>query len=175
MLVFDYGALFVQVMDPETNTASRVQRPIEYDPGSWYPDDVVTALHWQRREYTGDDDGLLRANGCGDEGCENGLVLLYGDIPTGTVSVTVGEPDDYQGPYRFPYRDTAVINAGGTTLWRTRPGALKPMSAVRRPRRRGGHGRTFDPRGGTSLAVGRAIRSAGEVRARGWLEGSSGC
>ena len=33
-------------------------------------------------------------------------------------------------PYRFPRLDTAVIYGGGTTLWRTRPGAVKPMSAV---------------------------------------------
>ena len=133
-LVYEHGALFVQVMEPMTNTVKRVQQPIEYDPGNWYwdliPDYVVEEFSCQGRKYTGDDDGLIRANGSGDEGCVNGLVLLYGDIPTGTVSVTVGEPDDYDGPYRFPYLDKAVIHGGGTTLWRTRPGAVKPMSAV---------------------------------------------
>lgn len=134
--VREHGALFVQVMDPETNTSSRVQQPIEYDPGNMSPDNVIdklTKIGGDHKEYTGDDDGLLRANGCGDEGCENGLVLLYGNIPTGTVSVTVGKPylyDWHDGKYEFPYQDTAVINAGGTTLWRTRPGAVKPMSAV---------------------------------------------
>ena len=133
-LVYEHGALFVQVMEPLTNTAKHVQRPIEYDPGNWYwdwiPDNVVEEFICQGRKYTGDEDGLIRANGSGDEGCANGLVLLYGDIPTGTVDVVVGAPSDYEGPYQFSYQDTAVINGGGTTLWRTRPGAVKPMSAV---------------------------------------------
>ena len=132
--VYGHGALFVQVMEPVTNTCAYVQRPIWYDPGYWLwdpiPDDVVKGFSRQGWTYTDDDDGLLRANGSGDEGCENGLVLLYGNIPTGSVDVVVGEPSDYDGPYRFPYQDTAVIYGGGTTLWRTRPGAVKPMSAV---------------------------------------------
>ena len=130
--VYGHGALFVQVMDPVTNTASRVQRQIEYDSGVLYPDKVIDKLELIEggRMRTVDDDGLIRASGCDDEGCENGLVLLYGDIPTGTVSVTVGTPYHYNGPYQFPYLDAAVINGGGTTLWRTRPGAVKPMSAV---------------------------------------------
>ena len=128
--VREHGALFVQVMDPETNTPERVQQPIEYDPGRFFPDKVVAALKWPRQEYTGDGDGLLRANGSGDEGCENGLVLLYGDIPTGSVAVVVGKPFNYNGPYEFPYSDTAVIHGGGTTLWRTRPGGVKPLTAV---------------------------------------------
>ena len=131
-MVHQHGALFVQVMDPATNTSAYVQRPIEYDPGHLFhvPDNVVKGFIGQGREYTGDDDGLLRASGSGCEGCENGLVLLYGNIPTGTVSVTVGGPYEYEGSWRFPYQDTAVINGGGTTLWRTRPGGVKPMSAV---------------------------------------------
>lgn len=131
--VYGHGALFVQVMEPVTNTAKRVQAPIEYDKGMWLvgtPDNVVDALHWNGHEYTGDHDGLIRSSGSGGESCENGVVLLYGNIPTGTVSVTVGEPYEYEGPYRFGYKDTAVIYGGGTTLWRTRPGAVKPMSAV---------------------------------------------
>ena len=133
--VYGHGALFVQVMEPVTNTAKRVQTPIEYVPPYWWlpfdtPDNVVDELHWNGHEYTGDHDGLIRSSGSGGESCKNGLVLLYGNIPTGTVSVTVGEPYEYEGPYRFGYRDTAVIYGGGTTLWRTRPGAVKPMSAV---------------------------------------------
>ena len=131
--VYGHGALFVQVMEPVTNTAQRVQMPIEYDKGIWFvgtPDNVIDALHWNGHEYTGDHDGLIRSSGSGGESCENGLVLLYGNIPTGTVSVTVGEPYEYEGPYQFGYKDTAVIHGGGTTLWRTRPGAVKPMSAV---------------------------------------------
>ena len=132
--VYEHGALFAQVMEPVTNTAKRVQKPIEYDPGNWYrdwiPDNVVKEFSCQGRKYTGDGDGLLRAHGSGGESCEKGLVLLYGNIPTGTVSVTVGEPYEYEGPYQFGYKDTAVIHGGGTTLWRTRPGAVKPMSAV---------------------------------------------
>ncbi|MBQ0032372.1 MAG: hypothetical protein KBT68_06185, partial [bacterium] len=131
--VYGHGALFVQVMEPVTNMPKRVQMPIEYDKGIWLvgtPDNVVDALHWNGHEYTGDDDGLIRSSGSGGESCENGLVLLYGNIPTGSVSVTVGEPYAYEGPYQFPYQDTAVIHGGGTTLWRTRPGAVKPMSAV---------------------------------------------
>ena len=133
--VCGHGALFVQVMEPVTNTAQRVQKPIEYVPPLLWlpsdaPDNVVDELHWNGHEYTGDHDGLIRSSGSGGESCENGLVLLYGNIPTGTVSVTVGEPYEYEGPYRFGYKDTAVINGGGTTLWRTRPGGVKPMSAV---------------------------------------------
>ena len=133
--VYGHGALFVQVMEPVTNKPGRVQMPIEYVPPFWWlpfdtADNVVDELHWNGHEYTGDDDGLIRSSGSGGESCENGLVLLYGNIPTGTVSVTVGEPYEYEGPYQFPYQDTAVIYGGGTTLWRTRPGAAKPMSAV---------------------------------------------
>ena len=130
--VYGHGALFVQVMEPMTNTATRVQQPIEYDPGWFAHDAVVDMLKdvGSGQEYTGDDDGLIRANGSADEGCENGLVILYGDIPTGTVDVVVGEPSNYAGACRFPYQDKAVIYGGGTTLWRTRPGAVKPMSAV---------------------------------------------
>ena len=131
--VCGHGALFVQVMEPVTNTVERVQAPIEYDKGMWLvgtPDNVVDELHWNGHEYTGDHDGLIRSSGSGGESCENGVVLLYGNIPTGTVSVTVGEPYRYGGAYRFPYFDTATIYGGGTTLWRTRPGAVKPMSAV---------------------------------------------
>ena len=133
--VYGHGALFVQVMEPVTNTAQRVQTPIEYVPPDWWnpfdtADNVVDELHWNGHEYTGDHDGLIRSSGSGGESCVNGLVLLYGNIPTGTVSVTVGEPYEYEGPYRFGYRDSAVIFGGGTTLFRTRPGAVKPMSAV---------------------------------------------
>ena len=133
--VYGHGALFVQVMEPVTNTAERVQLPIRYEPPYWWipydtADNVVDELHWNGHEYTGDHDGLIRSSGSGGESCENGLVLLYGNIPTGTVSVTVGEPYEYEGPYRFDYKDTAFIHGGGTTLWRTRPGAVKPMSAV---------------------------------------------
>ena len=133
--VYGHGALFVQVMEPVTNTAKRIQTPIEYVPPYWWlpfdtPDNVVDELHWNGHVYTGDQDGLIRSSGSGGESCENGLVLLYGNIPTGTVSVTVGEPYEYEGPYRFGYKDTAVIHGGGTTLWRTRPGAVEPMSAV---------------------------------------------
>ena len=130
--VYGHGALFVQVMDPATNTSAYVQRPIEYSSGGWIsdPDDVVKGIFGQGREYTGDGDGLLRTSGSGCEGCENGLVLLYGNIPTGVVAVAIEEPSDYWGPCQFPYYDTAVINGGGTTLWRTRPGGVKPMSAV---------------------------------------------
>ena len=131
--VYGHGALFVQVMESVTNTAKRVQAPIEYDKGMWLvgtPDNIVDELHWNGHEYTRDHDGLIRSSGSGGESCENGVVLLYGNIPTGTVSVTVGEPYEYEGPYRFGYKDAAVINGGGTTLWRTRPGGVKPMSAV---------------------------------------------
>ena len=130
--VCGHGALFVQVMEPVTNTREYVQRPIEYSSGGWFsdPDDVVKGIFGQNRGYTGDGDGLLRTSGSGCEGCENGLVLLYGNIPAGVVAVAVEEPSDYWGPCQFPYYDTAVIHGGGTTLWRTRPGAVKPMSAV---------------------------------------------
>ena len=132
--VREHGALFVQVMDSTPNTPAYEQRPIEYDPGNFFwdpiPDNVVEGIFGQGREWTGEGDGLLRANGSGDEGCVNGLVLLYGNIPTGLVAVAVGEPSDYAGPFEFPYFETTVINAGGTTLWRTRPGAAKPLSKV---------------------------------------------
>ena len=130
--VYGHGALFVQVMDPATNTSTYVQQPIEYSRGGWFrgPDNVVEGFFGQGREYTVDDDELLCTSGSDDEGYENGLVLLYGNIPTGSVVVAVGEPSGYEGPCRFPYFDKAVINGGGTTLWRTRLGGVKPMSAV---------------------------------------------
>ena len=130
--VYGHGALFVQVMEPVTNTSVRVQQPIEYTSDGFFQDadNVVESFSGQGREWTGDDDGLLRSSGSGGEGCENGLVLLYGNIPTGTVSVTVGEPSSYAGPWCFPYQDDAFIHGGGTTLWRTRSGAAKLMSAV---------------------------------------------
>ena len=99
--VYGHGALFVQVMEPVTNTAKRVQAPIEYDKGMWLvgtPDNVVDELHWNGHEYTGDHDGLIRSSGSGGESCENGVVLLYGNIPTGTVSVTSANPMSMRAP-----------------------------------------------------------------------------
>ena len=130
--LFEHGALFVQVMEPETNTVSRLQNPVEYSSGSWYrpPDNVIEWFQVHDGRYEDRSDGLIRANGSGDEGCGKGLVLLYGDIPTGKVAVVVGKPYGYDGRHGFPYADVATIYGGGTTIWRTRPDAAKPMSAV---------------------------------------------
>lgn len=123
------GALFVQVMDGATNTAERLERPVRFDPGYFYPDAVVEDLLFASGCYENRDDGLIRENGSGDEGCTNGLVLLYGDIPTGDCHARIGRPSKTTPEYA-EYTDCFHLAGGGTTTVRTRPGAARPLSAV---------------------------------------------
>lgn len=121
------GALFVQVMDGVTNRTGRLESPVEYDPGTLWPDKVVESLTFANVVYEDGGDGLVRENGYKDEGCENGLVMLFGNIPTGDCRALIGRPN---GSFRPKYNDVFHLAGGGTTLVRTRPGAARPMSAV---------------------------------------------
>ena len=117
------GALFLQVMDGVTNTAARLERPVEYDPGWFYADKIVESLTFGGKTC----DGLKRASGSSDEGCTNGVVLLYDDIPTGDCTARIGHPYKSSRP---DYDDAFHVAGGGVTIVRTRLGAARPMSAV---------------------------------------------
>ncbi len=122
------GGLFVQVMQGRTNTVQMTDCPVEFDSGWVTPDNVVEELTFAGGSYDGDDDGLVRGNGYDDEGCEKGLVLLYGDIPTGDCEAVIGRPwlsDEYP-----EYRERFHLAGGGVTIVRTRIGAARAMSAT---------------------------------------------
>ena len=122
------GALFVQVMDGVTNTTDRQEMPVEYDPGFFKPDKVVESLTFTNGVYEDEGDGLVRESGYDDEGCTNGLVMLFGELPTGDCQACIGNPFETNRPL---YDDVFHLAGGGTTLVRTRPGAARPMSAVK--------------------------------------------
>ena len=123
------GALFVQVMNGTTNTAGKLEQPVEFDPGTFYPDAIVEYLSFGGEKYEDSGDGLVRENGCGDEGCTNGLVLLFGEIPSGVCKARIEPPS--KGKFTFDkYTDTFCLNGGGTTIVRTRPAARHPLTAL---------------------------------------------
>lgn len=111
------GALFVQAMDGVTNTAAQLEKPVEYDPGRLYADKIVESLTFAGKGC----DSFTRASGSSDEGCTNGLVLLYGDIPTGDCTARIGRPYKSSRP---DYDDAFHVADGGVTIVRTRPGAV---------------------------------------------------
>ena len=122
------GGLFVQVMQGRTNIVQRTDIPVEFHPGLFAPDNVVEKLTFADGSYDGDDDGLVRGNGYDDEGCEKGLVLLYGDIPTGDCEAVIGRP---WHSYEYPeYKERFHLAGGGVTLVRTRIGAARAISAT---------------------------------------------
>ena len=122
------GGLFVQVMRGETNTVVRTDRPAEYSSGLFESDKVVEALMFGTAYFGDEDEGLYRGNGYDDEGCEQGLVFLYGNIPTGDCKALIGQPQDPSSV--VPYVDDFHLAGGGVTTIRTRPRAARPQTAV---------------------------------------------
>lgn len=128
-----HGGLFVQVRHPTTNTVSKIQKAIKYDPGTFYPDDVVEYLKNVDTgvAYKSDTNGCYWEHGNSDEGCTNGLVQIYGNLPPGDYKMKIEEPSKSAPNYKFPYTTTVTIYGGGTRLVRTRPGAVEPKTATR--------------------------------------------
>ena len=126
-LVASRGALFVQVMDGVTNTAERLETPVEYDSGLIKPDSVVESLTFADGVYEDEGDGLERESGYDDEGCGKGLVMLYGQFPTGDCVARIDQPYRTSRP---KYDEIFHLAGGGVTLVRTRPRAARPMSAA---------------------------------------------
>lgn len=122
------GGLFVQVMRGETNTVGRTDRPAEYNSGLFEPSKVVEALMFGTAYFGDEDEGLYRGNGYDDEGCEQGLVFLYGNIPTGDCKALIGQPQDPSSV--MAYTDSFHLAGGGVTTVRTRPRAARPQTAV---------------------------------------------
>lgn len=122
------GGLFVQVMRGETNTVGRTDRPAEYSSGLFESAKVVEALKFGTAYFGDEDEGLYRGNGYDDEGCEQGLVFLYGNIPTGDCKVLIGQPQDPSSV--MAYTDSFHLAGGGVTTVRTRPRAARPQTAV---------------------------------------------
>ena len=128
-----HGGLFVQVRHPTTNTVSKIQKAIKYDPGTFSPDDVVEYLKDADTgtAYKSNTSGCYWEHGDSDEGCTNGLVQIYGNLPPGTYTMKIGEPYKDPPKYKFPYTTTVTIAGGGTRVVRTRPGNVEPKTATR--------------------------------------------
>ncbi len=126
-----HGGLFVQVRRPTTNTVSSIQKAIKYDPGLVYPDDVVEYLKNKETDDTfkSSTSRCYWEHGHRDEGCTNGLVQIYGNLPAGDYKMKIEEPSKNAPNYTFPYSTTVTIAGGGTRVVRTRPGNAEPQTS----------------------------------------------
>ena len=129
--ILGQGGLFVQAMHTTTNAASSLAKPIKYDPGTFYADAIVSYLQNKRTstKYEWSDSGYYWEHGNKSEGCTNGLVLIYGNIPVGSYTAKVKEPAKIKVPYSYPYYFDVEIAGGGTRVVRTRPGNVPPRSS----------------------------------------------
>lgn len=128
--VLGYGGLFVQALHTTTNSVSTLAASIKYDPGTFYADAIVTYLQdvQTSTKYEWSDSGNYWEHGDGDEGCTNGLVLIYGNIPAGSYTAKVKAPSKISTPYSYPYYFDVTVAGGGTRVLRTRPGNALPQS-----------------------------------------------
>lgn len=126
------GGLFVQVRNPAPSTATALAGAIPYDPGKFFADSVVASLEHRTtgETYTPLTKKCFWEHGHSDEGCERGLVFIYGNLPPGDYAMTVAKPNTKTIPpgCTFPYEDHATIFGGGTRVIRTRPGCVPPLT-----------------------------------------------
>lgn len=131
--VLGHGGLFIQALHPTTNSVSSLATAIKYDPGTFYPDAIVTYLQDTETStrYEWSDSDYYWEHGHKSEGCTNGLVLIYGNIPAGTYKAKVKEPAKIRVPYSYPYYFNVSVAGGGVRVLRTRPANAEPQTEIK--------------------------------------------
>ena len=141
--VLGHGGLFVQALHPTTNRVGAVAKAVKYDPGIISPDAILASLKETTtgEKYEPDGSDSWWEHGAGDEGCTNGLVMVYGNVPVGTYRAKIEAPSRKPPAYDYPYTETVAVAGGGVRVLRTRPGGATPQSAFALA---DDTGRTFD-------------------------------
>lgn len=121
-------------MNPSPQTLAR---PVAYDIGNLYPDDILAYLYnnttktkykneckypWQNGKYSWE-------HGSNNEACTNGVVFVFGNIPAGDYTLSIEKPYRSPPPYTYPYTNHITLFGSGCEVIRSRPPDARPVSS----------------------------------------------